>query len=83
MENHNSKKIFTPIFNAALCTIAKTWKQLKCPLTEKWMKMQCIYTMEFYSAIKKNKIILFTATWMDLEILIQSEVGQIEKDNII
>ena len=59
------------MFTAAKHTIAKTWKQSKCPLTEEWIKkMWCIYTMEYYSAIKKNDIMLFAATWMDLEIII-------------
>ena len=65
------------MFIAALFTIAKTWKQPKCPSTEEWIKkMWYIYTVEYYSAIKKNKIIPFAATWMDLEILILSEVRQ-------
>ena len=71
----------TPIFIAALFTIAKTWKQPKCPSTDEWIKkMWCIYTMEYYSAIKKNEIMLFAATWMELEIIILSEVNQKEKD---
>ena len=70
------------MFTAALFTIAKTWKQPKCPLTDEWIKkMWYIYTMEYYSAIKKNKIIPFIATWMELETLILSEVSQKEKDN--
>ena len=69
------------MFIAALLTIAKTWNQPKCPLTEDWIrKMWYIYTMEYYSAIKKNKIMPFAATWMELEILILSEVSQKEKD---
>ena len=69
------------MFIAALFTIAKTWKQPKCPSTEEWIKkMWYIYTMEYYSAIKKNKIMPFTAKWMDLEIVILSEVSQTEKD---
>ena len=67
----------TPMFIAALFTIAKTWKQPKCPLTDEWIKkMWHIYTMEYYSAVKKNKIMPFAATWMDLVIVILSEVSQ-------
>ena len=66
---------------AALFTIAKTWKQPKCPLTDEWIKkMWYIYTMEYYSAIKKNEMMRFAETWMDLEIIILSEVSQKEKD---
>ena len=73
--------IGTAIFIAALFTIAKTWKQPKCPSTEEWIKkMWSIYTMEYYSAIKKNEIPAFLATWMGLETLILSEVSQKEKD---
>ena len=65
------------MFIAALFTIARTWKQLKCPSIEEWIKMMWyIYTMEYYSAIKKNKIMPFVAAWMDLEIVILSEVRQ-------
>ena len=69
------------MFIAALFAIAKTWKQPKCPSTEEWIKkMWYIYTMEHYSAIKKDEIMPFAATWMDLEIIILSEVSQTEKD---
>ena len=70
-----------PMFTAALFTIAKTSKQPKCPLTDEQIKkMWYIYTMEYYSAIKKDKIMPFAAIWMELEILILSEVNQKEKD---
>ena len=65
----------TTMFTAALFTIARTWKHPKCPLTGEWIKkMWHIYTMEYYSAIKRNKIELFVVRWMDLESVIQSEV---------
>ena len=68
------------MFTAALVTIAKTWKQPKCPLIDDWIrKMWYIYTMEYYSAIEKNKILPFAATRMGLETLILSEVSQKEK----
>ena len=68
------------MFTAPLFTIAWTWKQLKCPLTDDWIKkMWHIYTMECYSAIKRNKIELFVVRWMDIETVIQSEVSQKEK----
>ena len=70
------------MFIAALFTIARTWKQPKCPSTDEWIKkMWRIYTMEYYSAIKRNKIELFVVRWMDLEAVIQSEVSQKEKNN--
>ena len=68
------------MFIAALFTIAKTWKQPKCPLTEEWIKkMWSIYTMEYYSAIKRNEIESFAEMWMDLETVVQSEVSHKEK----
>ena len=72
------------MFKAALFTIAKTWKQPKCPSTEEWIKkMWYIYTMEYYSAIKNNEIMLFAATWMDPETVILSEVSQTEKEKYL
>ena len=64
------------MFIGALFTIARTWKQPKCPSTDEWIKMWHIYTMEYYSALKRNEIGSFVETWMDLETVIQSEVSQ-------
>ena len=62
---------------------SKTWKQPKCPLIKEWIKkMWYIYTMEYYSAIRKNEIMPFAATWMDLEVVILSEVSQ-KKRNVV
>ena len=75
------KRTHTPMFIEALFTIARTWKQSKRLSTEEWVKkMWYIFTMECYSAIKKNKTMPFAATWMDLVIAILSEVIQTEKD---
>ena len=69
------------MFIEALSTIARTWKQPKCPSTEEWIKkLGHIYTMEYYSAIKRNEIQLFVVRWMDLESVIQTEVSQKEKN---
>ena len=74
------KDTCTPIFIAALFTLAKTWKQPKCPLTDEWVKkIWYTYTMEYYSAIKK--ILPFAAIWMDLGIIIRRKVSQ-KKTNI-
>jgi len=65
------------MFIAALFIIVKSWKQPKCLSTKEWIKkMWCIYTMEYYSTTKKNEIMRFVATWMDLEIVVLSEVRQ-------
>ena len=68
------KDTLTPMFIAALFTITKTWKQPKCPSTNEWIKkMWYMCTMEYYSAIKKNEIMPFAATWMQLDIIILSK----------
>ena len=65
------------MFIAVLFTIAKTWKQPKCPLTDEWIKkMWCVKTMDCYSAIKKNGILPFAVTWMGLEMTILSEIRE-------
>ena len=71
----------TPMFIAALSTIAKVWQEPKCPMTDEWIKkMWYIYTMEYYSAIRKNEILPFATTWMELEGIMPSEISQSEKD---
>ena len=75
------KESCTTTFIAALFTITRTWKQPKCPLTdERIKKMWHVYTMEYCSTIKRNEIELFAVRWMDVESIIQSEVGQKEKN---
>jgi hypothetical protein len=78
-----NKGTHTPIahpFITALFTIVKLWKQPRCPTTNEWIKkMWYLYTMEFYSALKKNKILSFASKWMELENIILSEVIQVQK----
>ena len=70
----------TPMFIVALFIIARTWKQPRCPSADKWIrKLWYIYTMEYYSAIKKNTFESVLMRWMKLEAIIQSEVSQKEK----
>ena len=70
------KDRYTPMFIATLFTIARTWKQPRCPSTEEWIKkMWSIYTMEYYSTIKSNEIVPFAETWIDLETFIKNEVS--------
>jgi hypothetical protein len=68
------------MFIAALFTIAKLWKQPRCPTTDEWIKkMWNLYTMEFYAAMKKNEMLSFTGKWMDFENIILSEVSLAQK----
>jgi hypothetical protein len=68
------------MFIVALFTIAKLWKQPRCPTTDEWIKkMWYLYKMEFYSAMKKNDILLFSSKCMELEKIILSEVSQAQK----
>ena len=70
------KRTCTPIFIAALFTIARSWKQLKCPSTDEWIKkMWYAYTMEYYSAKKRNEVLIHATTWMNLENIRLSERG--------
>ena len=75
------KESCTTMFIAALFTIARTWKQAKCPSTDEWIKkMWDIYTIECCSAIKINEIELFVVKWMNLESAIQGEISEKEKN---
>ena len=76
------RAICTPMFIAAMSTIAKLWKEPRCPSTDEWIKkMWSIYTRENYSAIKKDEYPTFTSTWMGLEEIMLSEISQAEKVN--
>ena len=71
----------TPMFIEALSTIAKLWKEPKCPSTDEWIKtLWFIYTMECYMAMRNNEILPFVAMWMELESVMLSEIGHTEKD---
>jgi hypothetical protein len=75
-----SKGICTPMFIAVVFTIAKLWKQPRCPTTDEWIKkMWYFYTIELYSAMKKNEILSFASKWMELENIILSEVSLAQK----
>ena len=71
------------MFIAALFTVAVTWKQLRCPSTDEWIKLWYIYTMEYYSAIKRKAFESVLMRWMNLKPIIQSEVSQKEKDKYL
>ena len=75
------KDTFSPMFTVALFTIVKTWKQPKYSTTDEWIKkMWYIYTMEYYSVIKKSKLMPLTATWIQLQMLILSQKGKDKHD---
>ena len=76
---HQSKR--TPMFIAAQFTIAKYWKQPKCPSANEWIqKLGYIYTMEFYAAERKKELIPFATTWMELKSIMLSEISQVVRD---
>ena len=75
------KNLCTPMFIAALFTVAKCWKQPKCPSVNEWVKkLWYISTMEFYAAEKKKELLLFMTAWMELETIMLSEISQVVKD---
>ena len=68
------------MFITALFTIAKKWKQLKCPSVDEWIKKRWyIHTMEYYSAIRRKQVLPFATTWMELQGIVLSEINQVEK----
>ena len=80
MKDTDKRDTWTPVFIAALFTIAGTWKQPRCPSADEWIrKLWYIYTMEYYSAIKKNACESVLMQWMKLDPILQSEVSQEEK----
>ena len=80
-ETKIERDTWIPLFIAALFTIARTWKQPRCPSTDEWIKkLWYIYTMEYYSAIKRDAFESVLMRWMNLEPIIQSKVSQKEKD---
>ena len=80
-ETRSERDTCTPMFIAAQFIIARTWKQPRCPSTDKWIrKLWHIYTMEYYSAIKNNSFESVLMRWMKLEPIIHSEVSQKDKD---
>ena len=79
-ETRTERDTWTSVFIAALSTIARTWKQPRCPLTDEWTKKWWyIYTMEYYSAIKRNALESVLMRWMKLEAITQSEVSEKER----
>ena len=70
------------MFIAAMSTIDKLWREPKCPSTDEWIKkMWFLYTMEYYSAIRRDEYLPFASTWMELEGIMLSEISQSEKNN--
>ena len=81
-ESPIQKNLCTPLFIAALFTIAKYWKQPKCPSANEWIqKLWYIYTMEFYTAEREKELIPFATAWMELESIMLSEMSHVVKDN--
>ena len=75
------KDICTPMFIAAQFTIARIWKQLRCPSADDWIKnLWYSYTMEYYAAIKKREFLSFAATWMEMENIMLIEISQSMKE---
>ena len=83
-ETKNEKDTCTPTFTVALFTIARTWKEPRCPSTDEWIKkLWYIYTMQYYPAIKRNTFESVLMRWMNLEPIIQNEMSQKDKYHIL
>ena len=81
LKHQFKKNLCTPMFIAAQFTVAKCWKQPKCPSVNEWIKkLQYIYTMEYYTAVRKKELLPFTTAWMELESVKLSEISQVVKD---
>ena len=81
-ETRSERDMCTPMFITALFRIARTWKQPRCPSADEWIrKLWCIYTVEYYSAIKKNSFESGLMRWMKMEHIIQSQVSQKDKEH--
>jgi hypothetical protein len=79
-DSRYSRGTCTPMFIVVLFTIAKLWKQPMCPTTDEWIKkMWYLYTIEFYSAMKKNETLSFSHKWMELENILLSKISQTRK----
>ena len=80
LKTHIHKDICAPMFIASLFTVARTWKQMKCPMIDDWLeKLWYIYTMKYYSVIRRDETLPFATTWMDFEIIILNERSQTEE----
>ena len=80
-ETRIQKNLCTPMFITALFTIAKCWKQPRCPLVNEWIKkLWYIYTMEYYTAERKKELLPFGTAWMELESIMLSEISQAVRD---
>ena len=76
----NRRTTCTPVFIAAMATVAKLWKEPRCPATDEWIKkIWFIYTMEYYASIRKNEYPTFISIWMRLEEIMLSEISQAER----
>ena len=81
MKTGSQRAVCTPLFTAALCTIAKVGKQSKGPSTDEWVEKMCYtYTMEYQSAMRKKKVLPFVTTWVELEDIMLSETREMEKE---